>query len=153
MKIPSNSSKKLPASRRFLFSAACLLPLMSIALRRLGFKRCYAAINRMTAKHTLPSPPSALALDFAKRIAGSVIGVNRRYSFYQASCLAESLVICALLRRRGITARICLGVRTITGVFESHAWIEYDGQVLNDIDRVNQIYMPFDLSRLEPKAG
>lgn len=53
-----------------------------------------------------------------------------------------------LARRRGIDADLRLGVRTITGRFESHAWVECEGVVLNDAENVGQIYTPLDLGNV-----
>jgi hypothetical protein len=151
MKTNELTPDKLPAPV-FIVLIAGLLPLLALGLRQLGFKRCFAAVNRLTVKCISSPSPSFSALLYARQIAAKVVAVNRRYSFYQAPCLAESLAIYALLRRCGIAARICLGVRTITGVFQSHAWVVFGDEVLNDSARVNQIYESFDLSQLESKA-
>lgn len=43
------------------------------------------------------------------------------------TCLRESLVLCALLNRRGVGARLCLGVRKDGSSIAAHAWVECDG--------------------------
>jgi len=53
-----------------------------------------------------------------------------------------------LLLRRNIAAELRIGVRTTTGPFESHAWVEYHGEVLNDIENIADIYAPFDLGAI-----
>lgn len=40
------------------------------------------------------------------------------------TCLRESLVLYALLRRRGAAPRLCLGVKKDAGRLDAHAWIE-----------------------------
>jgi len=40
------------------------------------------------------------------------------------TCLRESLVLYALLRRRGATPRLCLGVKKEGGTLTAHSWIE-----------------------------
>lgn len=40
------------------------------------------------------------------------------------TCLRESLVLYALLRRRGATPRLCLGVKKERGTLTAHSWIE-----------------------------
>ncbi len=48
----------------------------------------------------------------------------------RAYCLQRSAVAVWLLRRRGFDARLIIGYRPIP--FESHAWVEIDGRIVND---------------------
>ena len=48
----------------------------------------------------------------------------------RAFCLQRSAVTVWLLRRSGFDARLVIGFRAIP--FESHAWVEIDGRVVND---------------------
>ncbi|MGH7514130.1 MAG: lasso peptide biosynthesis B2 protein [Gemmatimonadales bacterium] len=57
----------------------------------------------------------------------------------RALCLEQSLVLYYLLRRRGVQAEYCQGV--IPAPFEAHAWVEYQGTVLNDIDEHARRYV------------
>jgi hypothetical protein len=45
-------------------------------------------------------------------------------------CLQRSAVAACLLRRHGIDAELVIGYRALP--FESHAWVEVDGRVVND---------------------
>lgn len=45
----------------------------------------------------------------------------------KATCLRESLVLYALLRRRGAVPRLCVGVRKNGVELAAHAWIACDG--------------------------
>ena len=138
-------------SRRWLtVQVLFLLPLMSLTIRLLGFKRSYIGLGRLAAIRARNRGVSQTSLESAQGIAEIVTVANRRYSFYQGSCLSESLVLWWLLRSHGIASEFCLGVRTLTGPFESHTWVEYDGFVLNDISNIGQIYERFDLSALSP---
>jgi hypothetical protein len=47
-----------------------------------------------------------------------------------APCLQRSAVAACLLRRYGIHAELVIGYRALP--FESHAWVEVDGRVVND---------------------
>jgi Transglutaminase-like superfamily len=61
-------------------------------------------------------------------------------------------VLLWLLNRRGIPARLRIGVRKEEGELEAHAWIESGGVVLNDTADVSERYRPFegDLAELVP---
>jgi len=47
-----------------------------------------------------------------------------------AACLQRSAVATWLLRRHGVRADLVIGYRPVP--FESHAWVEVDGHVVND---------------------
>ena len=48
----------------------------------------------------------------------------------RAACLQRSVVATWLLRRYGFAAQMVIGCRPLP--FESHAWVEIDGRVVND---------------------
>jgi hypothetical protein len=48
----------------------------------------------------------------------------------RAPCLQRSAVTACLLRRHGVTAELVIGYRALP--FDSHAWVEVDGHVVND---------------------
>ncbi len=54
-------------------------------------------------------------------------------AFYpgRAKCLEQSFTLYYLLRRRGVAAVYCQGVQPYP--FQAHAWIEYQGEVVNDV--------------------
>jgi hypothetical protein len=49
----------------------------------------------------------------------------------RAMCLEQSLVLYHLLRRQGVPVRYRQGVQPHP--FTAHAWVEYDGEPLNDV--------------------
>jgi len=64
----------------------------------------------------------ALALDRAARL-----GILR------PKCLVRSLALTELLRGEGLDGgRIRFGVRKRNGVFQAHAWVEFQGRILAD---------------------
>lgn len=56
-------------------------------------------------------------------------------------CLARSAALTAALRRAGVAADLCIGIRDLP--FAAHAWVEADGLVLNEtrgnVDRYTPI--------------
>jgi len=144
----------LPAStpdRREIAGILLRLATTRLTLRLLGLKRTYRLYHRIT-----PTPRSRPDREpdgtEARRLAELYRRINEEYSFAGASCLVESFALWRRLRRKGIGADLRLGVRTLTGRFESHAWVEYEDVVLNDLENISEIYTPFDLSRIEPDS-
>lgn len=58
-----------------------------------------------------------------------------------------------LLRREGVDPELRIGARKESGKFEAHAWVELDGQVLNDGAEVHQHYARFDAPIVAADAG
>ena len=59
-----------------------------------------------------------------------------------STCLHRSIVLRRMLARRGLCARLRLGVRKSPDAFEAHAWVELAGRVLNDRADVAERYVP-----------
>jgi Transglutaminase-like superfamily len=99
----------------------------------------YVVVRRQVRKHDLPRAvaalrgerrprylavvarePRALAVA-AERVVARIPGDSR--------CLMRSLVVLAMLARRGVDARLILAARP-TPEFAAHAWVERDGDPL-----------------------
>lgn len=59
-----------------------------------------------------------------------------------ALCLQRSTVATVLLRRHGICAELAIGAQRLP--LKSHAWVEVDGQVVNDKPEVQAEYLILD---------
>ena len=70
--------------------------------------------------------PAAIDASRAARL------VDRLSGFYpaKATCLKKSLILFRILRKRGLPAKLRIGVRKVDGQFNAHAWIECQGRVL-----------------------
>ena len=60
----------------------------------------------------------------------------------RAACLQRSVVATWLLRRHGIAAEMVIGCRPLP--FESHAWVEVDGRVVNDRPQYQRAFRVLD---------
>ncbi|MCU1224336.1 MAG: hypothetical protein JWQ42_2429 [Edaphobacter sp.] len=60
----------------------------------------------------------------------------------RALCLQRSFVITYLLRKRGVDARMVLGAQKLP--FKAHAWVEIEGQAINERSNVQAIYAVWD---------
>jgi hypothetical protein len=53
-------------------------------------------------------------------------------------CLHRSLALAAVLRRRSIDARLCIGVVDLP--FSAHAWVEANGLIVNESEEKRSRY-------------
>lgn len=68
--------------------------------------------------------------------------VDKNIFFPHAECLQRSLVGYYILSKKGIDVDFCLGVSS-DGIFTSHAWLETNGNIINDkkeyVEQYNKI--------------
>jgi len=120
-----------------LAEAALTLAWMHVALRVMTPARVIGRATVVPAGRARATPPEMLA-----RVAW-LVGVAGRH-LVPVPCLARSVALARVLARRGAAARIQIGVRTIDGRLEAHAWVEQDGRVINDDEAAVRQYAPFD---------
>ena len=131
------------ADRRVLIEVAFLLPAVSLALRTIGWVRIQRLLDRE------PSMPTRRSLEEARHLSALVESMARR-SPMQHHCLQRSVVLCQVLRRRELEAELRLGVRREpAGERHFHAWVEHDGEVLNDVQHVRALFTTFGAVRGE----
>jgi hypothetical protein len=122
-----------------LLAAFLLLPLVRAGLAALRLRRLENLINRGTFAGKRAEPDQAIAL--ARRIT-RLVDVAARYA--GGACLARSVVLCFLLERRGVPARLRIGVRKQDGQLQAHAWVEAAGIRLNEAPDIGSRYAAFD---------
>ena len=89
--------------------------------------------------------PSAEQTRANVRRAAQMVAVACRRHPLHSNCLPRTIVLWSLLRRRGIAADVRIGVRCGSqGEFQAHAWLEWNGEVLNDAAAVASQYLPFN---------
>lgn len=102
-----------------------LLATVDMALRTIGFAR----VNRVAL--------GIAATDTRTEDVGAVMRqVIRATAMYpgRALCLEQSVAAMFLLRRRGVDARVRLGVQHYP--FAAHAWVEIDGVAVTETEEV-----------------
>ncbi len=70
--------------------------------------------------------------------------VNAVAVILHMKCLARSLALVRMLSRRGLATDLRIGVRTEDGKLLAHAWIEWQGRVLNDVHADLEPFARFD---------
>ncbi len=83
-------------------------------------------VERLRASGPVERIDGAAALTEARRLGWAVVKILR-FLPGDTRCLRRSLVLTQLLERRGISARLVIGVRGGPD-FLAHAWVEHDGQ-------------------------
>lgn len=117
-------------------SARAWLQLARFDLFRLaGFARVHASVARC---RTAPSRTRAVSPDDV------LWAVDEACVWYvrRAACLQRSVVATRLLRRQGWPAELVIGYRPLP--FESHAWVELDGRVVNDRPQYQTVFTVLD---------
>src|SRR5262245_13884647 len=101
-----------------------LIPLVALALRLTGLRRCQRMFSCFFLNNPVRETERADAnLTHALRIS-RIIGVAVRYGVCRANCLQRSIALWWLLRRNGIPCELRIGTRKESGRLYAHAWIE-----------------------------
>lgn len=103
--------------RVYLREAAVMLVMAKLAVRFVPPVRLFAWANRS------PRHLNRFANDEVSWVSWAVEYVGAR-PWMNALCLPRALAAHAMLRRRGIAGRLCLGVARENGAVAAHAWVE-----------------------------
>lgn len=120
---PKTQALRVPSVLR----CGTVIFVMKVLLRAGSFERTLAWIRHRVT----PVPPTAPA--DADAVSRTERAVAMAGAFYpgRARCLEQSLALYYLLRRQGAAVKYCQGVQFYP--FQAHAWIEYEGAVINDV--------------------
>jgi hypothetical protein len=108
-----------------LMLLAVALPVTGALIRVFGFQRAAKICARAGGEAPL-RPCTAQDLEQAQAYA-RLAGIAGRRGPVTTTCLRQSLVVRAWLRRRGLDAQLRIGVRKNGAVMDAHAWVELDG--------------------------
>jgi hypothetical protein len=119
-----------PADRWLILKLWPLLGIVSLLVQGLGYQRTQRLLARVHTGDRAAFLCRDGAMDYARRV-GRLTRVAGRHIPTDGSCLRQSLLVWWVLRCRGLAAELKIGVRTTEG-FAAHAWVELDGQPVND---------------------
>lgn len=123
-----------------MLQAMFLLPLFWAGLRVLGFSR----LQRWAV--SAPVCVGARAARIQPAGIGALVNVAGNQIPFPSTCLSRSMLLVWLLRRRGVTSELHIGVRKVAGGIESHAWAVRNGIPVNDTATASEQCAVFDLS-------
>jgi hypothetical protein len=115
--------KRKTMQRIYLREAALMLALARLAVRFVPAARLVAWASRAPRRVKRFAPEAVSWVSWAVETVGSK-------SWMQAACLPRALAAQAMLRRRGIASRLCLGVARERGALSAHAWIELGQEII-----------------------
>jgi hypothetical protein len=101
---------------------------LDIGFRMMGFDRMYKLVAQRS-----PRPVDWTPEEGRLRAQQTFQAVQTATMFYyrrRKDCLPKALTTLYLLRRQGIPAQICFGVRKFP--FAAHTWVEAFGEFLDD---------------------
>jgi hypothetical protein len=107
--------KAKTARRVYLREASFSLLLARVAVCVLPAARIFAWANR---------PPRRICRFANMEIDWVLWAMDTAAAKSEALCLPRALATHAMLRRRGIPSRLCLGVARAQDKFAAHAWVE-----------------------------
>lgn len=116
------------------FEAWCALTIAHLLIRFARLQHVLRVLDRVPAMSGVSASEREREIANVRR----AVGRARRLFFGDAKCLSASTACAALLRLRGMPARLVIGVRTPP--FEAHAWVEVEGVVVNDDAAVTRTY-------------
>jgi len=117
-----------------ILRAYVLLLSFERALARGEFTRVYRRVRDRACR---PSPSNA-----NRERACRAVNIACALYFQQVQCLQRSAVVVCLLRDLGIPATLVIGAQRLP--FRAHAWVEVNGQVVNDSESSVQLYGVLD---------
>ena len=137
----SRSMRKFSSSSNRSRRSSVLTALLGLVLFDL-FTKIYRfdKVHRIIERQSLRSrrrQAAIHALEDCRRICEAV-DQAQIYYYKQILCLQRSTVAACLLWRRGIPAELIIAARMIP--FQSHAWVELSGEVVNDHPSVRGRY-------------
>jgi hypothetical protein len=134
---------KLSASERsLLFQSLWLLPIVAILVQFKGLRFTQDLLLRLPLQAAASPDPNLVETQIGRTVR--MVRVVVRYQRLWSNCLKQSLVLWILLRSQGIISEVCIGVQKESDKFSAHAWVEYQGVILNDTDDVHQRFQAFD---------
>ncbi|MGH9160818.1 MAG: lasso peptide biosynthesis B2 protein [Vicinamibacteraceae bacterium] len=121
------------ANRLAILTGHVWLGLLAFDVARLaGFARLHDWVRRYRVREC-PKDAGLDAEDVVWAVEEACVWYVKR-----ATCLQRSIVVTWLLRRHGFAAELVIGYRPIP--FESHAWVELNGLVVNDRQQYKKFF-------------
>ena len=114
-----------------VLQAYLMLIRFDLYLSRKDFAGLHRRVREYPRRHHAIEPEAAMQICSAMDIACI-------WYWKEAKCLQRSAATACLLKRYGVAAVMVIGVQQMP--FRAHAWVEVDGQVVNDKPYAPEIF-------------
>ena len=123
--------------------ALFMLPMIALSLKLSGFKQTKNRMSRFIP--TSMDNISAREQDLSRaKLISRAVAIAGNHGIYHANCLKQSLLLWWLLARHGIHTELKLGTQKLPQeTFSAHAWVEYNGEALDDFSDLHHQYLVF----------
>jgi len=118
--------------KRLILESWLLLLCFEWIMRFRDFKELYGSVREYSARQTAASRMVSQE-DLCRAMDYACVFYPKR-----VFCLQRSAATTLLLRRHGVAAELVIGAKLLP--FRSHAWVELNGQVINDRPYMHAIY-------------
>lgn len=128
--------------KKIFLAALCSLPMVFLKLRLFGFKGTLSRLQQIpVAVHFSDIEPAAHPAQISYLVNGAA-----RLLFRREACLERSIMLWSVLRRKGIESELKIGVATEDSTMRAHAWVEIDGEPINEQPLISQNFSAFNSS-------
>ena len=135
---------RLPISDQWLFwRMAILLPFIEMSLHSFGFKKTVRLLQKFSRRRKGKQTDTVRQIIRHRQILQRIC----RYMPYTGRCLSQSLVLGVFLSHQGIHTTLQFG-QQVKPYFKAHAWLEYDGQPVNEGKKIREQYQVFGQSMI-----
>lgn len=111
------------------------LIVFDLYLARGSFAALYDKVRKFPIRREAPAPGAVQQIC-------SAVDMACIWYWKEALCLQRSAATACLLKQYGVPARMVLGAQQMP--FKAHAWVEVDGQVVNDKPYTPEMYAVMD---------
>mgnify|MGYP006423874761 CR=1 FL=1 len=122
-----------------LAGLAVLLPAVAASLRLRGYRRTQTLLQSLAPARASGAEASTQAIAEARHL-GRLVSIAAARGPFRVHCLTRSLLLEALLRRRGVAPELHFGARREGPDLHAHAWVSLNGTVVNDRDDIAERY-------------
>lgn len=126
------------ADRKLFMRIAFVVPLVEISLKLVGFNQIVNFLHRFSNFNGTVQNQS----NEVKRYKRLLFLFYAKFPF-AGKCLARSIALWFLLKRKGIETDLRFGMKKENGKLLAHAWVEYKGKPLTLDPEVHLHYTPF----------
>jgi hypothetical protein len=121
--------------KRLVVRAYLQLVLADAYIAMRSFRRLYDRVRQFQVHDAKP-------LEYSCEELCAAIDIASIWYWKQALCLQRSAATTCLLRTYGIPAQLVIGAQR--NPFRAHAWVEVEGQIVNDKPYLTDIYSVLD---------